>query len=122
MKCITIFPNFAYFSSVAACESSPLHYTTGDSHYHYDFGVLESATTQITFDVRAAKDVYIILSPQDYEIDEVYEIVIGGWNNRKSAIRRCHGNCEKAAVSQYQAGFLDSQSFRSFWIIVRQQM
>ncbi|KAJ8042690.1 IgGFc-binding protein [Holothuria leucospilota] len=46
---------------------------------------------RIEFSVRARKNAHIALSPYDSDNPDMYEIVIGGWNNEKSAIRRCKG-------------------------------
>ncbi|PIK44423.1 putative IgGFc-binding protein [Apostichopus japonicus] len=46
---------------------------------------------RMEFSVRARKNAHIALSPYDSDNPDMYEIVIGGWSNTKSAIRRCKG-------------------------------
>ena len=54
-------------------------------NYHY----FSTSMDQIEFQVQAAGNVLMALSPRLGDADAMYEIAIGGWENTKSVIRRC---------------------------------
>ena len=63
-------------------------YTT-DRVYWYRYQFDELTNNRIEFDVKASSDVHISLSSSNANQDHMYEIVLGGWRNSKSVIRRC---------------------------------
>ena len=66
----------------------------------------------LVFEVKAKTDAHILLS-QCPECDG-YEIVIGGWNNTKSAIR--DGKQKENKVFIETPNILSATEFRQFWI------
>ena len=67
-------------------------------------------------------DVHIALAPDDlYEPgvneQDVYEVVIGGWGNTKSAIRR--GNQGRELASAETPSIISADEWRGFWISTR---
>merc|ERR550525_1233546 len=70
----------------------------------------------IQFRVKASNDAHIGLFP-DWSIDTsvpFYEIVLSGWGNTKSVIRRGSQQSPKVTVST--VGLLSAAEFRTFWI------
>ncbi|XP_061710919.1 uncharacterized protein LOC133520494 [Cydia pomonella] len=67
------------------------------------------------FKVRARNDVTIELTSQPRQTDPMYEIVIGGWTNSKSVIRKyvCH-IVEKD--TRQTPEILNNEEFREFWL------
>ncbi|XP_047984467.1 uncharacterized protein LOC125224994 isoform X1 [Leguminivora glycinivorella] len=69
----------------------------------------------LTIKVRASNDANIGLSSHPRETDPLYEVILGGWSNTKSVIRKhCCMNPDKA-VSQTN-GILNSGESRGFWL------
>ncbi|XP_063360672.1 uncharacterized protein LOC134649773 [Cydia amplana] len=67
------------------------------------------------FKVRARNDVTIELTSQPRQTDPMYEIVIGGWSNSKSVIRKYV--CHKAEKDERQTPeILNDKEFREFWL------
>ena len=81
--------------------------------YLDDKGLCIAKTGLMMFSVRSGGDVHITLS-NDKTSESNIEIVIGGWGNGKSVIRRCH-HCP-SVTSNYGSGRLSSSEFRHFWI------
>ena len=73
--------------------SSAIRIETGEDFsyiYMIDYGVDLTGSTDIRFSVQAARDAHIALSALYRDPKEdTYEILIGGWDNQKSAIRKC---------------------------------
>ena len=69
----------------------------------------------LVFEVKAKTDAHILLSPCP-ECDG-YEIVIGGWNNTKSAIR--DGKQKENKVFIETPNILSATEFREYWIEIR---
>ncbi|XP_071519403.1 uncharacterized protein [Panulirus ornatus] len=73
-------------------------------------------TTTIRFQVRAAHDVAICLSPDDEEDPEdLYEIFIGCWEGGESGIRRKTQDICRIETPD----ILSDEEFRSFWIKIQ---
>ena len=91
---------------------SPLEYDT-DTTYYYRYLEIPTGTRRIEFEAKANNDVHIALSPSESSSD-LYEIVIGGWGNTRSVIRRCK-QCE-AHTTVETDHYLSASEFRMFWI------
>ncbi|XP_077993133.1 macrophage mannose receptor 1-like [Glandiceps talaboti] len=90
------------------------HTDSTSDQYDYRFVSTPVQNSRVTFEVKAVSDVHIALSPNDTIIDPMYEVVIGGWSNTQSAIRRC-AMCD-LEVSVSTIDILSSTEFRAFWI------
>jgi len=67
------------------------------------------------FKVRACNDAHITLSSDgSFDADYSYEIVLSGWLNQRSVIRRCHQCDESVSVDTQQ--LLSCNDYRQFWI------
>lgn len=90
----------------------PLEYNT-DTTYYYRYLQIPLVTNLIEFEAKANNDVHIALSPSQSSSD-LYEIVIGGWRNTQSVIRRCK-QCENQ-VTVSTTNYLSANEYRRFWI------
>ncbi|XP_033127356.1 uncharacterized protein LOC117125080 [Anneissia japonica] len=91
------------------------HETNLQYRYRYNLPRLPKCATRFEFSVRASNDVHIALSADDEDLDSMYEIVIGGWGDTKSVIRRCK-QCANLVSYDRSSGFLDQNEYRRFWI------
>ncbi|XP_070537336.1 C-type mannose receptor 2-like [Ptychodera flava] len=103
---------FVTYLVQSACDQWHSNRTTTDYEYTYVPGPLKNE--RIMFEVRANSDVHIALSEFNYYVNDQYEIVIGGWHNTKSVIRRCLDCGHEEEVSTPQ--ILSGSEFRGFWI------
>lgn len=78
----------------------------------YQFFPVSSGSVQ--FKVRAANDAHIALTMGPQESEPMYEIMIGGWGNSKSVIRRNKTKPEK--VETETPSILNAGEFRGFWV------
>ncbi|XP_071951473.1 C3 and PZP-like alpha-2-macroglobulin domain-containing protein 8 [Antedon mediterranea] len=89
--------------------------TTTNNEYRFDNPILQvETTTRIEFSVVAKNDVHIALSSSPEVMTPMYEIVIGGWKNTKSVIRRC-AQCD-IEKEHKETGILSVDEFTKFWI------
>jgi hypothetical protein len=98
-------------------KSTEAVYTPNNKKYTA-VGVLHKDTPnfEVTFAVQAKNDAHIAFSNTagfDRGGRKTYEIVIGGWSNRKSVLRPARGGHSKAA---YQKQILDADDYKKFWI------
>ncbi len=73
---------------------------------------------RINFMVMGPNDAYISLSPQKYDTENMYEIILGARRGKYSAIKRCI-QCKdkiKVDVTLSKDVFIRSDEWRSFWI------
>ena len=71
---------------VPACDKDTTVNT--DNGYHYeDTGLDLSKADGVVFKVKACNDAHVALSTSTNLDSNMYEIVIGGWSNSKSAMR-----------------------------------
>ncbi|KAI8512312.1 hypothetical protein Bbelb_089510 [Branchiostoma belcheri] len=97
--------------------SAPIHnclLKTTDTTYRYRWDSLRLTGPRFTFQVSARNDAFIGLSPANRDVTDMYEILIGGWANTRSAIRRRKLGPNLAFVST--PGIDSPTEFRTFWI------
>ncbi|XP_078695320.1 uncharacterized protein LOC144924223 isoform X2 [Branchiostoma floridae x Branchiostoma belcheri] len=87
--------------------------TDGQYVYRWNLTAIDSSSL-FTFEVQANNDAHVALSSQNQDLDDMYEIVIGGWDNTRSAIRRSKQGANRAVSST--PGVLSSTESRGFWI------
>ncbi|XP_063229579.1 uncharacterized protein LOC134534858 isoform X2 [Bacillus rossius redtenbacheri] len=68
----------------------------------------------LNFKVRAANDAHVALTTGPSEGDPMYEVLIGGWGNAKTGIRRNRQKPEKALTDTPDV--LNGGEYRGFWI------
>ena len=100
----------------AACVS----FNTTGYHYNYKFAALPKSAdgeVRFKFSARATYDVHISLSERNQDTDGVmYEIVVGGWYDTKSAIRRGK-QTEIVRWVHNSLGWLDEGTlYKDFWV------
>ena len=80
--------------------TTPNNYTY---HYLSDYGLDLLQKKYVVFRVKAGNDAHITLSKTKGNwLSDSYEILIGGWNNGKSAIRPCH-QCNPVVEIRYNS-------------------
>ncbi|RZF35975.1 hypothetical protein LSTR_LSTR005388 [Laodelphax striatellus] len=72
----------------------------------------EVSGESLQFKVRAANDAHIALTTGPAESKRMYEIIIGGWNNTESVIRK-NGQMQKRVETK---NILTDQKIMAFWI------
>ena len=82
--------------------------------YLYRYLASSSPITSVDFKAKANNDVHIALSAGPQDKPALYEVVIGGWSNTKSVIRRAKQSQQKVEAST--PGILSPNEFRGFWI------
>ncbi|XP_033107417.1 macrophage mannose receptor 1-like isoform X2 [Anneissia japonica] len=85
-----------------------------DDQYYYRYHDSPLYESRVDFEAKASNDVHIGLSSAANDMTEMYEVVIGGWNNQNSAIRRCKQCSNEVYVST--PSILNENEFRGFWI------
>ncbi|KAI8502505.1 CUB and sushi domain-containing protein 1 [Branchiostoma belcheri] len=90
------------------------HIRTTVSEKIYQWDIARVGSSPLTFRVTANNDVHIALSSARADLPDMYEIVIGGWSNSESAIRRAPAGTDQTRVST--AGILSPGEPRGFWI------
>ncbi|KAI8510743.1 hypothetical protein Bbelb_116590 [Branchiostoma belcheri] len=100
------------------CQVPPIHpgcsQKATDTTYRYRWDLPQLTGTRFTFQVSAYKAAYIGLSPENHDVTDMYEIVIGLWSNTKSAIRRGKRGENHALVST--PAIISPTEYRTFWI------
>ncbi|XP_078694760.1 uncharacterized protein LOC144923800 [Branchiostoma floridae x Branchiostoma belcheri] len=86
--------------------------TKSGSGYHWTEKPLTGS--RFMFEVEATSDAIVALSSKKQELDDMYEIRIGGMGNTKSAIRRSKSGTILKMVETFN--FVSRTEFRMFWI------
>ncbi|KAK2164300.1 hypothetical protein LSH36_66g05034 [Paralvinella palmiformis] len=82
--------------------------------YLNNFGIDVKKVSHIAFSIRARNDAHVALSKFENNPGfETYEIVIGGWNNEKSVIRKC-SQCRP--MTSLDGPLLNDSEFKQFWV------
>ncbi|CAH1266418.1 CPAMD8 [Branchiostoma lanceolatum] len=85
-----------------------------DTQYRYRWDLPKLTGNSFTFQVQANNDVHVALSPQAQHQSAMYEIVIGGWANTQSVIRRTPQGKHHATTSTRRV--VSPTEYRAFWI------
>ncbi|CAH1267833.1 CPAMD8 [Branchiostoma lanceolatum] len=85
-----------------------------DTQYRYRWDLPRLTGHRFTFEVQANNDAHVALSSQSQDMDDMYEIVIGGWSNTQSVIRRSKQGNNHATAST--SGINSPTEYRTFWI------
>ncbi|XP_022105080.1 uncharacterized protein LOC110987011 [Acanthaster planci] len=86
--------------------------------YTYVLSDVELGTHfRVDFTLRAPRNGNLALSSRrgDQDSGIIYEIIIGGYVNSKSAIRRCK-LCDKGQIEVSTVGIVSDSEDRAFWI------
>ncbi|XP_078691370.1 uncharacterized protein LOC144921857 isoform X1 [Branchiostoma floridae x Branchiostoma belcheri] len=102
----------ADFTSELHCSMTMLK--TTDTTYEYRWDLPQLTGTRFTFQVSANSDAHIGLSPANQDATDMYEIVLGGWGNTKSAIRR--GKLGSDVTNVDTPAINSPTEYRTFWI------
>ncbi|KAI8514743.1 hypothetical protein Bbelb_073340 [Branchiostoma belcheri] len=97
-------------SNSGACE----HVRRTSAIKLYQWDVELSGSSLLTFRVNSSNDVFIALSSERSDRGDLYEILIGGWHNTQSVIRRSAEGPALTTVST--PDILSADELRGFWI------
>ncbi|CAK1544511.1 unnamed protein product [Leptosia nina] len=76
----------------------------------YKFGPV--AAGSLEFDFRGPHNCHVCLTSAPAEVDPIYEIILGGWENSQSVIRYCRQKPEKVTVPT--PGLMNANDFRKY--------
>ncbi|KAI8490945.1 hypothetical protein Bbelb_313640 [Branchiostoma belcheri] len=99
---------------ILGCSAEHCLLKTTDTSYQFRWDLPQLTGTRFMFQVSANNDAFIGLSPVVNSDVEMYEIVIGGWGNTLSAIRRPKGGHNLASAST--PAINSPTEYRTFWI------
>jgi len=103
------------FTSTYCVENFITVLTPAVYDYQYLPEVAVSKKSHVTFRVRAGADAHVALSMMYGDTDrKTYELVLGGWNNSRSAVR--YGGRGPVVAQVDTPNLLSAYDFRSFWI------
>ena len=116
-----IVPSFACPYSLLSAEGAPTCIgliASGDTQNYDNNEALASLVLgdagAVTFTVQAPNDAYISFFSSSSTDTEMYEIVLGGWSNTRSAIRRCRSAACPNQVDVFGSDLSGSEP-RPFW-------
>ncbi|XP_014366080.2 uncharacterized protein LOC106716925 isoform X1 [Papilio machaon] len=78
----------------------------------YQFFPVSSGVVQ--FKVRTPNDAHVALTMAPQDSEPIYEIMIGGWGNTKSVIRKNKTRPDKVEIET--PGIVNGGEFRGFWV------
>jgi hypothetical protein len=83
--------------------------STGNNYqYQSDSGLNLAHRTNVEFQVKASNDAQVLLETGR---GKIFEIVIGGWSNQHSVIRRTQ---QGPSIASYQGAVVSSSQFKRF--------
>lgn len=99
----------AGFETSFTSDSEQGVYTSWDSVWHFE----QPGTGTVFFTAQAGQDIHIAISDTAETNDPMYEIVIGGWSNTQSAIRRVsQGDILKSSKKVIK----DTEAEGTYWV------
>ncbi|XP_038069219.1 uncharacterized protein LOC119738404 [Patiria miniata] len=104
------------FCKCPFCYKDPLiiHTYTTPPTYNYQYHPVALATHRITVHIEATNDAYLAFSAEPRDLPNMYEIVLGGWQNKYSVLRRCK-QCRVLAWATTN-DILPNKNAQSFWV------
>ena len=95
--------------------------TVNTSGYNYIYTLYNvKEITNITFEVKGPRDAFIGLFPDiksSFNGEKFYELVIGGWSNKKCAFRKVGYSGRVYRLTRAnQDSYLSAGAFRPYWI------
>ncbi|XP_070536765.1 C3 and PZP-like alpha-2-macroglobulin domain-containing protein 8 [Ptychodera flava] len=102
-----------YTHSVFFCQNERIQISTRDN-YEYQYQKLPEGVTNFTFSTKAYNDVHLALSAVGNDLPEMYEIVIGGFQNTESWIARSKQGDHEIRVPTKDIVTWDE--FKAFWV------
>ncbi|XP_045779497.1 uncharacterized protein LOC123877031 isoform X1 [Maniola jurtina] len=78
----------------------------------YKFGPVAAGSLELEY--RGPHNCHICLTPAPGEVDPMYEIILGGWENSQSVIRHCRQKPDKVTVPT--PGIMNPNEFKKFLI------
>ncbi|XP_078666471.1 uncharacterized protein LOC144908606 isoform X2 [Branchiostoma floridae x Branchiostoma belcheri] len=100
--------NFFYVKKTGVCKMR-----STNINYHYRWDLPPVTTSTFRFEVKANGNIHIALSETGFN-QNLYEVVIGGWQNQRSVIRRRMQG--RIKVSANTPGIASAEEFRMFEI------
>ncbi|XP_035689653.1 uncharacterized protein LOC118424952 [Branchiostoma floridae] len=101
-------------SSASADAGNDCETHSSDIQYRYRWDLPRLTRGFFTFEVQTNNDVHVALSSMNQDLDDMYEIVIGGWSNTQSVIRR--GKQGSNLVTASTPGINSREEYRKFRI------
>jgi len=104
-------------SGTRLLSTHPLKLSRCMGHYDWNssYKFLSEGQGILYFAAKARNDVILAISPRCETMNPMYEIVIGGWANLKSGIRRCS---QGELLCYANEGFIDSEGLNHFWVSI----
>jgi len=84
------------------------------SDYRYDYAWFQPASNYLEFKVRSCNDAHILLTTSLFDETDGYEIVVGGYGNTASDIRR--GSHGEILLQVYTPDIMSCDEYLPFWI------
>ncbi|XP_067655796.1 uncharacterized protein 5-like [Haliotis asinina] len=104
------------FWIVHVTDSQMVIFSTPTTHtYHslFDHGIKRRHHDFFTFKVKACGDAHVALQTNYQNSNlQMYEIVLGGWSNTRSVIRRC---AQCTILTSYQGTMVSCSQYKQFW-------
>ncbi|XP_062614995.1 uncharacterized protein LOC134276738 [Saccostrea cucullata] len=107
---------FVMFVLLPRIRAVDIEVSTADNRQYVKLStycIIAAGRSFYTFKVKAKNDAHFALMSDDDDTRPLYEIVIGGWNNRKSCIRT---GKQLPCLSTYSQTVLSQAAYRSFWV------
>lgn len=87
-----MYPTILHLSTIIGADGA--EFDTPDK-LEYKFG--PAASGSLEFEFRGPHNCHICLTTAPAEVDPMYEIILGGWENTQSVIRYCRQKPDKVA-------------------------
>ncbi|PCJ12627.1 MAG: hypothetical protein COB04_17470 [Gammaproteobacteria bacterium] len=102
--------NFRNTKTVLAIEPSYTSYQWGN------WRLSQAGQGSVVFQAKGSNDIHVAFADNEHDTANLYEIVIGGWNNSKSVIRRYRAGAYEA--STYDNSAMIEDGWASYWAMI----